>query len=138
MTDFRGGLTVAEEMNAVAQMSGDVTFQVIADWMLGSSHYVLGNPATSLRLFESGFVRGGARNAGRDQQLAGLYYRTSCAIRARPCSMVVRLSRPRVAIGSPGSDGGRRDFVARQRELLARVLLLRVPLVRRIWIPHRT
>ncbi len=76
MTDFRAGLAVAEEMNAVAQMSGDVTFQVIADWMLGSSHYVLGNPATSLRLFESGFARGGARNAGQDQQLAGLYYRT--------------------------------------------------------------
>jgi len=76
MTDFRGGLAVAEKMEAVARTSQDVTLQVIADWMLGSSHYVLGNPASSLRLFESGFIRGGAREAGKDQQLAGLYYRT--------------------------------------------------------------
>jgi predicted ATPase/DNA-binding winged helix-turn-helix (wHTH) protein len=76
MTDFRGGLAVAEKMDAVAKMTGDVTFQVIADWMLGSSHYVLGNPASSMRLFESGFARGEGRDAGKDQQLAGLYYRT--------------------------------------------------------------
>lgn len=76
MTDFTGALTVAEEMKAVALQSNDPGSLVIADWMLGSSHYVLGHPATAKRLFESGFSSGGDGAAGRGQQLAGLHYRT--------------------------------------------------------------
>ena len=76
MTEFRSALAVAEEMEVVAEKADDVTCRVIADWMLGSSHYVLGNPTASMRLFESGFTRGGARDAGRGQELGGLYYRT--------------------------------------------------------------
>jgi predicted ATPase/DNA-binding winged helix-turn-helix (wHTH) protein len=76
MTEFQSGLAVAEEMDAVAKTTSDVTYRVISEWMLGSSHYVLGNPATSRKLFESGFERGGPRDAGKGQQLAGLYYRT--------------------------------------------------------------
>jgi predicted ATPase/DNA-binding winged helix-turn-helix (wHTH) protein len=73
MTEFQRGLAVAEEMDAVAKASGTESYRVIADWMLGSSHYVLGNPATSKQLFESGFSLG---DAGKGEQLAGLYYRT--------------------------------------------------------------
>lgn len=76
MTEFQRALKVAEQMDAVAKTMSDITYSVIADWMLGSSHYVLGNPAISKRLFESGFLRGGAREAGKGEQLAGLYYRT--------------------------------------------------------------
>jgi predicted ATPase/DNA-binding winged helix-turn-helix (wHTH) protein len=74
MTDFQSALGVAEEMDALARTTSDVSFRVISEWMLGSSHYVLGNPAVSMQLFESGLSRGG--NAGRGQQLGGLYYRT--------------------------------------------------------------
>ncbi len=76
MTDFPSGLAVAEKMAAVAESASDPSYRVIADWMLGSSHYVLGNPAVSKRLFESGFARGGAGRVGKHEQLAGLYYRT--------------------------------------------------------------
>ncbi|MFC4314412.1 ATP-binding protein [Steroidobacter flavus] len=75
MTDFKSSLTVAEEMDAVARETNDVNRRVIADWMLGSSQYVLGNPAVSKQLFESGFSHG-IRATESDQQLAGLYYRT--------------------------------------------------------------
>jgi predicted ATPase/DNA-binding winged helix-turn-helix (wHTH) protein len=74
MTDFEAGLAVAEEMDAVARQTNDITCRAIADWMLGSSHYVLGHPVTSKRLFESGFSHG--VEAANRQQLAGLYYRT--------------------------------------------------------------
>lgn len=74
MTDFKAGLVVAEEMDAVARQTNDVTCRVIADWMLGSSHFVLGHPVTSRQLFENGFSYG--VEAGNCQQLAGLYYRT--------------------------------------------------------------
>jgi hypothetical protein len=75
MTDFKGALAVAEEMDAVAKSAGDVSYRVIADWMLGSSHFVLGHPARSKQLFESGFSCGGP-DAGRGEQVGGLYYRT--------------------------------------------------------------
>jgi predicted ATPase/DNA-binding winged helix-turn-helix (wHTH) protein len=75
MTDFKSSLSVAEEMDAVARASNDVNRRVIADWMLGSSQYVLGNPAVSKQLFENGFSHG-IRATDSDQQLAGLYYRT--------------------------------------------------------------
>jgi predicted ATPase/DNA-binding winged helix-turn-helix (wHTH) protein len=74
ITDFKAGLAVAAEMATVASQSSDATCRVIADWMLGSSHYVLGHPMTSKQLFESGFSHGEA--ARTRQQLAGLYYRT--------------------------------------------------------------
>jgi ATP/maltotriose-dependent transcriptional regulator MalT len=75
MTDFKSSLTVAEEMDAVARDTNDVSRKAIADWMLGSSQYVLGNPAVSKELFERGFSHN-SRATDVDQQLAGLYYRT--------------------------------------------------------------
>jgi predicted ATPase/DNA-binding winged helix-turn-helix (wHTH) protein len=75
MTDFKSSLTVAEEMDAVARETNDVSRRAIADWMMGSSQFVLGNPAVSKQLFESGFAHG-IRATDADQQLAGLYYRT--------------------------------------------------------------
>ncbi len=74
MTDFEAGLSVAEEMAAVAHEANDVSLKVIADWILGSSHFVLGNPTVSRRHFEHGFSL--PVEAGNRQQLAGLYYRT--------------------------------------------------------------
>lgn len=75
MTDFKSSVPVAEEMESVAKETNDLSRRAIADWMLGSSQYVLGNPAESKRLFESGFSYG-VRAADADQQLGGLYYRT--------------------------------------------------------------
>lgn len=74
MTDFKAGLAVAEEMDCVANEAGDVSLRAIADWMLGSSHFVLGNPVASRQHFENGFAL--PVEAGQRQQLAGLHYRT--------------------------------------------------------------
>lgn len=75
MTDFKAGLEVAREMDAVAKASNDPTHRAVADWMLGSSNYVLGNLPAARHFFEQGFTHG-VRADGEDQQLAGLHYRT--------------------------------------------------------------
>lgn len=74
MTDFKAGLSVAEEMDALARESNDTSLRAIADWMLGSSHFVLGNPLASKQHFEDGFAL--PVEAGHGQQLAGMYFRT--------------------------------------------------------------
>ncbi|HEY6644486.1 ATP-binding protein [Povalibacter sp.] len=74
MTDFKAGLIVAEEMDAVAKESNDISLRAIADWMLGSSHFVLGNPVEAKQHFEEGFAL--PLEAGNRQQLAGMYFRT--------------------------------------------------------------
>lgn len=74
MTDFEAGLAVAGEMDVVAREANDTSLRVIADWMLGSSHFVLGNPVASKQHFEAGFAL--PLEAGDRQQLAGMYFRT--------------------------------------------------------------
>ena len=74
MTDFKAGLTVAEEMDAVAREANNESLRAIADWVLGSSHFVLGNPVVSRQHFENGFSL--PVEAGNRHQLAGLHYRT--------------------------------------------------------------
>lgn len=74
MTDFKAGLAVAEEMDAVATQTNDPNDRVVADWILGSSHYVLGNPVASRQFFENGLLH--STEVANREQLAGLYYRT--------------------------------------------------------------
>lgn len=74
MTDFNAGLIVAEEMDAVASETRTESFRAIADWVLGSSHFVLGNPVVSRQHFENGFSL--PVDAGNRHQIAGLHYRT--------------------------------------------------------------
>jgi len=74
MTDFEAGLIVAQEMDAVARESNDLSLRAIADWMLGSSHFVLGNPVVSKQHFEAGLAL--PVEAGDRQQIAGMYFRT--------------------------------------------------------------
>ena len=74
MTDFNAGLIVAEEMDAVASEARTESFRAIADWVLGSSHFVLGNPVVSRQHFENGFSL--PVEAGNRHQIAGLHYRT--------------------------------------------------------------
>ncbi len=76
MIDFKGALGVAEEMGAVANSMGDATSRAIADWMLGSSNYCLGNLPAAKKFFERGFTHGDPRDIGKGEHLAGLHYRT--------------------------------------------------------------
>ena len=61
-------------MDAVASETRSESCRAIADWILGSSHFVLGNPVVSRQHFENGFSL--PVEAGNSQQLAGLHYRT--------------------------------------------------------------
>jgi len=70
-TDFLASLAVGDEIGAVAHTTADETSWAIADWLRGSSEYCLGNQATALQLFESGFQH----HADRDAQQLGIYYR---------------------------------------------------------------
>ncbi len=130
MTDFQSALTVAEELEAVAATTSDVSYRIISDWMLSSSHYVLGHPAISKQLFESGFERDGARDAGKGQQLAGLYYRTRALYGLARVQWLcgypdLALQTARQAVAEAADSGS-----TGQRELLLGVLLLCLSLVR--------
>jgi len=68
--DYRASLAVAEEMGSAAQTSTDVSYMIVADWMLASSQHFLGHQRVAARAFEHGFGRVGPRNL----QLFGLDY----------------------------------------------------------------
>jgi predicted ATPase/DNA-binding winged helix-turn-helix (wHTH) protein len=51
--DFRGAATVAEQNETVAKRTADPTAMMIADWMLGVSHYLLGDQASTRRYCET-------------------------------------------------------------------------------------
>jgi hypothetical protein len=74
--DFRGSLAVAEELDAVARTTADVSCMVMSDWLRGSSRHFLGDQAAAKRLFRDGFARGGIRNA----QQFGLDYRVRALV----------------------------------------------------------
>jgi hypothetical protein len=44
--DFRGAAAVAEQNAAVAKGTSDPTAMMMADWMLGVSHHLLGDQAS--------------------------------------------------------------------------------------------
>lgn len=60
--DFRGSLTVAEELTAAAGASADPTYMMVADWVRASSQHFLGNQQAAQRDFERGFGRAGPRS----------------------------------------------------------------------------
>ncbi|HEU4486580.1 MAG TPA: winged helix-turn-helix domain-containing protein [Povalibacter sp.] len=76
VADFRGALSAAEQWNAEAQQSGDITCLAIADLMQGVAHHFRGDQATAKRYLEAGFVRAGARNL----QLCGVDHRVRALI----------------------------------------------------------
>ena len=51
--DFRGAAAVAEKNKAVAKRAADPMAMMMADWMLGISHHVLGNQAMARRYCET-------------------------------------------------------------------------------------
>src|SRR5258705_562802 len=51
--DFRGAAAVAEQNKAVAKRAADPMAMMMADWMLGISHHVLGNQAMARRYCET-------------------------------------------------------------------------------------
>src|ERR1700738_5166464 len=51
--DFRGAATVAETHETVAKRTADPTAMMIADWMLGVSHHLLGDQASARRYCET-------------------------------------------------------------------------------------
>jgi hypothetical protein len=74
--DFRGSLTVAEELNSAARTTADVSYMVMADWMRGSSRHFVGDQRAAQRYFQKGFGRAGPRNL----QLFGLDYRVRALV----------------------------------------------------------
>jgi predicted ATPase len=51
--NFRGAAAVAEQNEAVAKRTGDPTAMMIADWMLGVSHHLLGDQASARKHCET-------------------------------------------------------------------------------------
>src|SRR5260370_6841840 len=54
--DFRGSLAVAEQGIAVARAAKNRAGLVMADWMLGVSHHLVGNQAAAQRHCEGGMA----------------------------------------------------------------------------------
>jgi predicted ATPase len=75
--DFRRAAAVAEQNKAVAKRTADPTAMMIADWMLGISHHVLGDQATARRYCETALKPEPIQNsslirAGYDQRIRAL------------------------------------------------------------------
>jgi predicted ATPase/DNA-binding winged helix-turn-helix (wHTH) protein len=69
--DFRGSRAAAEELAVAARGENDDSYQIIADWLRGSSEHFMGNQAAAQQHYETGFARPGPRNV----QLFGLDHR---------------------------------------------------------------
>ena len=75
--DFRGAGAVAEQNKAVAKRIADPDAMMIADWMLGISHHVLGHQATARRYCETALKpepiqNSGLIRSGYDQRIRAL------------------------------------------------------------------
>jgi hypothetical protein len=75
--DFQGAAAVAEQNKAVAKRIADPDAMMIADWMLGISHHVLGDQATARRYCETALKPEPIRNSslirsGYDQRIRAL------------------------------------------------------------------
>jgi len=69
VSDMRGSLAIAEEFASAARTAMDVSYNAIADWLLGCSHHFMGNQSAAREHLERGL-------AGTDTaQLFGLDYR---------------------------------------------------------------
>jgi predicted ATPase/DNA-binding winged helix-turn-helix (wHTH) protein len=75
--DFRGAAVVAEQNEAVAKRTADPTAMMIADWMLGVSHHLLGDQASARRHCETSLNPEPIQNSslirsGYDQRIRAL------------------------------------------------------------------
>jgi hypothetical protein len=75
--DFRGAAAVAEQNKAVAKRTADPMAMMMADWMLGISHHVLGNQAMARRYCETALKPEPIQNSslirsGYDQRIRAL------------------------------------------------------------------
>jgi predicted ATPase/DNA-binding winged helix-turn-helix (wHTH) protein len=75
--DFRGAAAVAEQNEAVAKRTADPTAMMIADWMLGVSHHLLGDQASARRHCETSLNPEPIQNSnlirsGYDQRIRAL------------------------------------------------------------------
>lgn len=55
--DFRGALAVAEKSETTARALADPAGEIMADWMLGVAHHLVGAQAAAQRHCEAGFAR---------------------------------------------------------------------------------
>ena len=74
--DFRGSLAIAAHLQAAAHEDADASYEILSDWMHGSSEHFLGNQAAARDHFQKGFARAGPRN----MQLFGLDYRVRALV----------------------------------------------------------
>jgi len=75
--DFRGAAAVAEQNEAVAKRTSDPTAMMIADWMLGISHHLLGDQASARKHCETALMPEPMQNSslirsGYDQRIRAL------------------------------------------------------------------
>jgi predicted ATPase len=75
--DFRGAAAVAEQNEAVAKRTADPTAMMIADWMLGVSHHLLGDQASARKHCETALKQAPNQNSslirsGYDQRIRAL------------------------------------------------------------------
>jgi predicted ATPase len=74
--DFRGSLAIAEHLQAAAHNDADASYEILSDWMRGSSEHFIGNQTAARDHFQKGFARNGPRN----MQLFGLDYRVRALV----------------------------------------------------------
>ena len=75
--DFRGAAAVAEQNAAVAKRTSDPTAMMMADWILGVSHHLLGDQASARKHCETALKQAPNRNSslirsGYDQRIRAL------------------------------------------------------------------
>jgi tetratricopeptide (TPR) repeat protein len=75
--DFRGAAAVAEQNAAVAKRTADPTAMMMADWMLGVSHHLLGDQASARKYCETAqnsqpVQNSGLIRSGYDQRIRAL------------------------------------------------------------------
>jgi tetratricopeptide (TPR) repeat protein len=63
--DFAGALAAAERYSIAAEHYGGARDKVVAEWMLGGSHHLIGNQAEAQRHYESGFEHAASAGVGR-------------------------------------------------------------------------
>jgi predicted ATPase/DNA-binding winged helix-turn-helix (wHTH) protein len=76
MGDFPGSLTIAQQLQAEPRQAEDVSYEILADWMRGSSEHFLGDQKAARLCFEHGFSRAGPRNL----EVFGLDYRVRALV----------------------------------------------------------
>jgi len=55
--DFRGSLPIAEHLQATAHNDADSSYEILSDWMRGSSEHFIGNQTAARDHFQKGFAQ---------------------------------------------------------------------------------